>query len=262
MARAAFSTIECEADSGCWVAASISSDEEHTLALWEIADSDMGGTPLNPQGDKERLRVCDNPDCLNARHYDFTHRIPYRDRLLEPDYEMYRELEGGSIACLWEEDTGVVLPSVEESIQIFRELQKRCVPYIDDPALAPLTANGISKMTVDNITGCMPVRMYYTSPNDFGKNFMYDGYGRIGVGPALRKPGEPTYQQMAHRVTYRAAGGELKKGWEINHECGFHPCANPGHLTQMSRAENIRHMNAMQRARARRAQPLLFTAGE
>lgn len=262
MARAAFSSMECERDTGCWVSSSISTEEEHTLALWDIADQDMGGVPLNPIADKESLRVCDTPGCLNARHYDLTHKKPYRDRLLKPDYEMYEVLEDESIRCSWEEDTGVVLPSVEGSKDIFRQLQARCVPYVDDPSLAPLTANGISKLTIDEITGCMPVRMYYTSPNDFGKNFMYDGYGRIGVGPGLRKPGEPAYQQMAHRVTYRAAGGEIKPGWEINHECGFHPCANPGHLTQMTRSENIRHMISMQRARARRVQPYLFNGAD
>lgn len=262
MARAAFSRIEYMGDTGCWVSSSITTDEEHTLALWDIAERGMGGEPLNSAADKDSLRVCDTDGCLNDRHYDFTEKKSYRVRELKPDYEMYEVLEGGAIRCAWEEDTGVVLPSFEDSEDIFRQLQARCVPYVDDPSLAPLTANGISKLTIDRVTGCMPVRSYYTRPNDFEQNFMYDGYGRIGVGPGLRRPNEPKYQQMAHRVTYRAAGGEIKRGWEINHECGFHPCANPGHLTQMTRSENIRHMNSMQRARARRARSKPFSVAD
>lgn len=256
IARVAFRDIECDGNTGCWISGSLS-QTDHTAALWEIAERGMGGVPLDPVETKDDLRVCDNLACLNDRHYDLTHARDYRDELLIPIYDMYTKGNDGSITCAWEEDSGVVLPSIEESIDLFRRLQKQCVPYIDDPKEGILTPSGISKLTIDPFTGCFPVRTYYTRPEDFKKSFMYDGYGRLAVGPKFKKMGYPAYHQLAHRVLFQVAGGELKRGWQINHECGFHPCANPGHLTQMTRSENIRHMNSMQRARRLRNKSML-----
>lgn len=257
MARVAFRDIECDGNTGCWISGSLD-EADHTAALWEIAERDMGGPPLDPIEIKDDLRVCDNPMCLNARHYDITHKVAYRDKLLVPDYEMYTSDKDGKepITCAWEKDTGVVLPSLNESIDVFRRLQKQCVPYIDDPREGILTPTGISKLTIDPITGCFPVRTYYTRPADFERPFMYDGYGRLAIGPKYKNQGYPGYAQLAHRVLYKAFGNELIPGWEINHECGFHPCANPfRHLTQVERNVNIDHSYSMRRARELRDHP-------
>jgi hypothetical protein len=252
MARVAFRDIECDGNTGCWISGSLD-EADHTAALWEIAERDMGGVPLNPVETKDDLRVCDNPECLNVRHYDITHGVAYRDKLLIPDYEMYMtDPSNGQITCAWEEGTGVILPSVEESVALLRKIQRQCIPYINDPSEGVLTPSGVSKLTIDPITGCMPVRTYYTRPDDYERAFMYDGYGRLAIGPKFKSKGFPAYQQLAHRVLFQVGGGVLKPGWEINHECGFHPCGNPGHFTQMTREENIAHMLSMRDARRKK----------
>lgn len=251
MAVVAFEAIELNDDTGCWLSSEVTveDDEGHTKALWQIAELDMGGSPLDEVDDKDALRVCDDANCLNARHYDFTHRKTYRDRLLKPDYSHYETLDDGGVVALWEAQTGLVLPSLRESIDQFRELQKRCVPYTDNPTEAPLSDNGISKITIDPITGCWSGRMYYTRPDDFGKSFQFDGYSRLGVGPGLRRKGQAAYQQLGHRVLMRATGVSLRPSMVVNHECGFRPCCFPGHLTEISHSDNVEHGRRMSRVR-------------
>lgn len=256
LAARAFQRIDLDDTTGCWLSdlPDLADPAEHTKALWAIATLDMkgrfiSGQPLDAPEDKEHLRVCDNPACLNARHYDFTHERPYRKRILRPDYRHYQQLEDGSILPLWEKQTGVILPSVGAGVTLFRELQSQCIPYTDHPELAPLTGNGISKITIDPVTGCWPVRQYYTRPEDAGLSFQYDGYGRLGLGPGLRSEGERPYQQMGHRVLARAFGLTLEKGKVLNHECGFRPCCNPLHLSQVSYSKNVLHGRSMSKVR-------------
>ncbi len=251
LAQAAFCAIKLDDLSGCWIDDSMDSSE-HLETLWHIADQDMGGPPLDKKTDesKDELRVCDEVGCLNARHYDFTHKKRYRDTLLTIDESHFITLEDGRIMPIWEVDVQQALPSVEDSKRALRELQLRCPPFTH-PDQSPLSANGISKITIHPVTGCWMVRMYYTRP-DYRDlpGFQYDGYGRLGRGRLLRTNGAPANQALAHRVVWQAVGRKLFPDMELNHKCGFHPCANPSHLEQVSKSENNLHAYRMKLAKA------------
>lgn len=253
LARAAIKGMAMNDMTGCWVSDGVVDASSHTSALWEIADQDMGGPPLDPETieSKEELRLCDDEGCLNARHYDFTHKKKYREELIRPNYHNFRTLEDGRILPIWEKSRRRALPSVADSIVALRKLQLRCPPFVDAQD-APLTGNGISKITIDPITGCWMVRMYYTRPeHHLTPGFQYDGYGRLGRGKLLRPNGEPATQGLAHRVVWQAVGKKLIPGMELNHKCGVRPCANPSHLEQVTKSAN--NLHAHQMALARRA---------
>lgn len=46
--------------------------------------------------------------------------------------------------------------------------------------------------------------------------------------------------EMAHRVAYRLAGGEIPDGMQIDHLCRVRLCVNPEHLEPVTAAENLR----------------------
>lgn len=247
LASIAMKHVSFNDENGCWP---LELDDEagHTEMLWQVAGMDMRGQVLNRRDTKRDIQVCDTEQCLNARHFDFTHQVKNRDRFLEVNPRHYETQEDGSILPVWErgEQDAFLLPSVEASQLALRALQERCVPYIHTPADAPLSPGSLSKITLDPITGCWVTRTYYNRPDSFEKSFMYDGYGRLGYGPALRAAGiGPAGRYMAHRVTWVANGGTLEKGKVLNHECGFHPCCNPGHLRQVTSAENNVHSRRM-----------------
>lgn len=247
LASIAMKHVSFNDETGCWPL-EIDDDTGHTEMLWQVAGMDMRGQVLNRRETKRELQVCDTPQCLNARHFDFTHQVKNRDRFLEVDPRHYEALPDGQIIPVWEKgfEDGFVLPSVEASSLALRALQERCVPHIDDPREAPLSAGSVSKITLDPTTGCWVTRTYYNRPDTFEKSFMYDGYGRLGFGPALQAQGVgPAGRFLAHRVTWAANGGVLEKGKVLNHECGFHPCCNPGHLRQVTSAENNIHSRRM-----------------
>jgi HNH endonuclease len=251
LARAAFKGVRLHDKTGCWVASDALDEGQHISALWQIAEYDMGGEPLNSQTAEQlkSLRVCDEEGCLNARHYDFTHRVQYRDSIAAPDYADYETHEDGSVVTIWE---GRMLPSVVLSIEALRRLQLQCPPYAEERK-APLSGNGISKITLDPVTGCWLVRMYYTRPQyKEMPGFQYDGYGRLGKGPAIRKKSEPAKPMLAHRVVWLASGRRLLNGKELNHCCGVRSCCNYDHIEQVSKSSNGKHGRAMADARQRK----------
>lgn len=248
LASQAIRDSELRDDTGCWLIDSHDMEGSvHREALRQIATLDMGGPPLEDLSDVDSLRVCDEPGCLNARHFDLTHAVKNRDRLLRVDPRNYEQIADGMIMPVWEIDEAepIVLPSLDASIVSLRALQHRCTPFIDDPRQAPLSPNAISKITIDETTGCWVTRTYYVKPAVFEKGFMYDGYGRLSYGPSLKAEGWPVGPRMAHRVVWAASGRALKRGMVLNHECGFHPCCNPDHLTQVTSRENNIHARRM-----------------
>lgn len=253
LARAALLGVRLHDKTGCWVADDSVDEDDHSQALWEIADYDMGGPPLNPMTaeSKKHLRLCDDEGCLNARHYDFTHRRPYRDTIITPNESDYTVLSDGRILPVWEKRARFALPSLQSSKIALRALQRQCPPFVDVKA-APLSGNGISKITIDPLTGCWMVRMYYTRPQYREMpGFQYDGYGRLGKGHIIRKKGEKATPMLAHRVVWLATGNRLVKGKELNHKCGVRPCCNPNHIEQVSKSRNNQHAYEMAQARKR-----------
>lgn len=246
LAVTALRAVAIDDETGCWHVEGLS-DDERVDALWDIAELDMRGRPLDGKATKAVLQICERQDCMNARHYDFTHQVKNRDKLLMPDMNHYHTRRDGTVVPVWElsEGSDIVLPSVEQSMADLRALQLRCLPFIDESKLAPLTANAISKITIHPVTGCWMTRTYYNRPDDFDRGFMFDGYGRLGFGPSRKADGQPEGRFVAHRVLWDVFGRTLERGKVLNHECGFHPCCYPKHLTQMTTGENNAHARRM-----------------
>ena len=234
-----------DADTGCWLPEGFTGDE-HTEALWGIAEVELDPV-LNPASlaVKDQLKICEGEDCLNTRHYDFTHRLKHRTELLQVTPEYYREMPDGRIQTIW----GDVLPPLADSIVELRRLQRLCPPYASEET-SPLTANGISKITIEPATGCWSVRSYYTKPEEH-PGWQFDGYGRLTLRRHIDPnalPARTGAQMLAHRVIWVATGRTLEKGKVLNHLCGFRPCGNPLHIVQVGQGENIRHRDRMQKA--------------
>lgn len=70
-----------------------------------------------------------------------------------------------------------------------------------------------------------------------------DGYG------TFNSP-RPFATNLAHRLTFLDAGGEIPLGFTLDHLCGRKNCVNPEHLEPVTRAENIRRAWAARRAAA------------
>lgn len=248
-AAEALGNTSLETDTGCWRPAHNLAAGRYAMALFEISGLGYGADVLNPESAEpaQSLRICDCEQCLNPRHYDLTYgtgagRVQ-RPRLLTPDYQVYGTLEDDRIKTSW----GDILPSVEESVLEYVKLRNRCYPYADDQK-APLTANGISKISIDPATGCWTVRSYYIQPVTDTRQYQYDMYGRLTLRKHMQG-GTKGSQMGAHRVVWLATGRKLRKGMELNHRCGFRPCANPLHLEPVSKSVNGRHGAKMRQAR-------------
>ncbi len=59
------------------------------------------------------------------------------------------------------------------------------------------------------------------------------GYGVIGNGP--RGSGN----SLTHRFSFRALGGSIAAGLELDHLCRVRSCCNPDHLEPVTRSTNI-----------------------
>ncbi len=243
--RPGFNSLEsCELneDTGCWMPDVGMNDSEHTETLWGIAEYDARGVlNLATLAVKQQIQLCDGVNCLNPRHYDFTPRLRNRWELLEPDERLFKTLPDGRIQTAW----GSILPSIEESIEELRKLQRACHPYESEKTGA-LTANSVSKITIDEHTGCWPVRSYYTRLDGF--NSQVDGYGRLYPRITMRGFSHRG-DALAHRVAWVATGRSLPpRHLELNHVCGFRPCANPLHMEIVHRSDNINHSYEMRNA--------------
>jgi len=227
---------EFDYQTGCWRA----SEQRHTENLWTIATHEMGRV-LNPPTQKNDLEICGTSGCLNTRHYDFTFGITTRQALYEPVPTFYKTRPDGTVETIW----GDILPSVAHSIASFRLLQAKCPPYASE-SRSPLTANGISKITIHPVSGCWMVRSYYT--NQRGT----DSYARLTMPHHLGKKGERTGAQMlAHRVLWLITGHTSNIDKDLNHLCGYRACGNTDHLQETTRSENNQHSRRMQAAISR-----------
>jgi len=249
---------------GCWVSKEFQAGAmEHVDALWQLAESDTGHEVLDTPEEIEQIHICDDPGCLNPRHYNFTSKIEHRQQKAYPAYAHFKtDAESGIVIPDWYANTGEYLPPVEESIDKFLRLRATCPPYTDG-AEAPLSASGISKIAIDPVTGCWLAQTYYLRPINDMRKFQYDGYARLGTGKGLQKRGFKSQQIMAHRLmayyygihdtrkysAEQGVGGGGDGRNEVNHRCGTRHCCNPEHLEMTTRAHNIEHSHKMRRER-------------
>lgn len=249
---------------GCWVSNEFQAGTpEHAGALWQLAESDTKHEVLDTPDEIEDIHVCDDPSCLNPRHYNFTSKIDHRQQKAYPEYAHFkRDPASGIVIPDWYEHTGEYLPPVAESIELFLGMRALCSPYTNGSE-APLSANGVSKIAIDPFTGCWVAQTYYLRPVNEERRFQYDGYARLGVGPGLQRRGLKGQQIMAHRlmaIQYGITGAvpsapeddvsdEDYYRTEVNHKCGTRHCCNPEHLEMTSRAGNILHSHGMRKKR-------------
>lgn len=66
-----------------------------------------------------------------------------------------------------------------------------------------------------------------------GKARLRFGYGVVGLNGT---------QEVAHRVSYRMAYGEIPDGLVIAHRCDNPRCVRPDHLEAISQSQNLRDM--------------------
>lgn len=262
---------------GCWLSNEYQAGtEEHVNALWQLAENDIGHSVLDTPEEVAQIHVCDDPGCLNPRHYNFTPKIAQRSQKAYPEYEHFRTDETtGVVIPDWYIPTGEYLPPVAESVELFLELRAQCVPYTDGSD-APFTANGISKIAIDPFTGCWVTHVYYLKPLGELQAVQNDGYARIGAGKGLQRRGQKSGHAGAHKLMAAHYGiadagvnafedvesAEEYTRREVNHKCGTRHCCNPEHLEMTTRADNLIHSRGMQRARKLAAaafnQPLLI----
>lgn len=65
-----------------------------------------------------------------------------------------------------------------------------------------------------------------------------NGYGRVTTNGK---------SQYVHRVVYRLARGTIESGYDVCHKCDNRKCANPKHLFQGTRKQNMEDCVAKQR---------------
>src|SRR5690606_27480012 len=140
---------------------------------------------------------------------------------------------------------GDSLPHPDESREELRKFQRRCLPHVgSDESL--LTLGGISQISLIPGTGCWFTRSYYMTPTDLPgyDNWQYDGYGRLKIPSKRAKSvGYVDFAILGHRAVWITSGNKVKdsRKYALNHKCGFRPCANPGHLIEVTNQTNNLH---------------------
>ena len=66
----------------------------------------------------------------------------------------------------------------------------------------------------------------------------YHGYGKINLGR------NADGYDLAHRVSWRFANGDIPEGLQMDHLCRNPSCVNPAHLEAVTAQENIRRGRA------------------
>lgn len=222
-------------DEGCWVGI------DDTCSVRLISEIDTSHNILESDHNFDDIRQCDNPSCQYHRHFDFSFDVPSgRRELVYPNQKFFRETNEGVITA-W----GDLLPDISTSRANLRAFREKSIPYVE-PNQSLLTANGISQICLVPSTGCWFVRMYYMTPTGEAspKGWQYDGYGRLRVpSPKAKEHNYIKYSTLAHRIVWLVSGRPLadSKKFVLNHKCGFRPCANPGHLEEMTPQENNIH---------------------
>ena len=254
---------------GCWVSSELQAGTpEHVAALWEVVELDIEHPVLDLPTEIEDIHVCDDPGCLNPRHYNFIAQLDQRQQKSYPEYAHFKtDDETGIVIPDWYVRTGEYLPPVEESVEAFLGMRALCAPYTDGRD-APLSDNGVSKIAIDPITGCWVAQSYYLKPPGYKLGFQYDGYARFGVGKGLQKRGMKSQQITVHRlmaVQYGIidaadcigddegddGGDKVRVRVQVNHRCGTRNCCYPGHLEQATHSTNVLHSYEMRRERQR-----------
>ena len=91
----------------------------------KLAEYEMKTFSLDEPDDLPHLRVCDDGDCYNPRHFDFRFgRSNLQERRVELNPDWYGELPSGKIKTIW----GNTLPSVAKSLEHYIQLQRKCFP--------------------------------------------------------------------------------------------------------------------------------------
>lgn len=88
----------------------------------------------------------------------------------------------------------------------------------------------LSKVRVDKKSSCHMFAGYRT----------WEGYGRFSIGG---------YSEVAHRVAWTIANGQVPKGLWVLHTCDNPPCVNPKHLCLGTRQDNANDMLARGRSK-------------
>lgn len=237
---------------GCLVGGE-TSDNAGKTAL-ELARQELGTVSFNSEADMPFLRVCDDGDCYNPRHFDLSFgRFTLQERKVELNPEWYTQLPSGRIKTLW----GDNLQSPAKSLEDLIKLQRKCFPFVPK-SKSLLTPGATSHIRFHPVTGCWEAWTYYISSRRRTPTLQSDGYGRL-YGPTLRKvldeeTGEISFKEVktqvvAHRITWRKLKKEkLVEGMVLNHLCSYRRCCNPAHLEQVTPQTNILHGIRVQKA--------------
>jgi hypothetical protein len=81
-----------------------------------------------------------------------------------------------------------------------------------------------------------------------------------GQGYGVAWDSERGKNQMAHRLFWEKANGQIPKGLVLDHLCSVRRCVNPAHLELVTPGENNRRMWARRKANRGRALDLLDEA--
>jgi len=87
-------------------------------------------------------------------------------------------------------------------------------------------------------------RAYVNSSDASGCHIWTAGLNGGGYGVATAGNGR---RQLAHRVAYESAYGEIAEGLVIDHICGNHACVNPAHLRACSQKQNLENLRSAYR---------------
>lgn len=219
-----------------------------------LAEYEMRTFSLDDPLDLPHLKVCDNGDCYNPRHFDFRFgRSNLQERRVELNPDWYQELPSGKIKTIW----GNTLPSVAKSLERYIQLQRKCFPHVPIDR-SVLTPGAMSQVRFQPTTGCWEAWSYYCRPDKNGASWQFDGYGRLYQRLTNQEvdyeTGEITKVQrrghwLAHRVVWAATPRKyLEKGKVLNHLCSYRRCCNPYHLEQVDPSVNVRHGVTVQAA--------------
>lgn len=105
--------------------------------------------------------------------------------------------------------------------------------YLKHNNTTPINLDGLSIDQIDSLTpeekGCY----------QWTDALCATGYGVIWVGGRKRT-------ELAHRISYRIAKGEIPDGMHVDHLCRNRGCVNPEHLELVSLGENILRGRSLQ----------------